>query len=613
MGKVLGTKVNIHFFALLDQIFSLLPKNTSKRILILLAFQICVTGLDIFAIVLLGLTTKAGLDYVQSRELVLPQEFLKFFNAANLSTEIQFTLLATSIIVLFVVRTFISIYGNKRVLRYLANQASIASKEVLAKLINSKPEYLITRDTQGLLYAVTSGIDSLTLGYLASFVLVATEAFFLLSMSTTIIILQPVTGLCALGIFAFAFAVIYKSTASQSRAKSLEISELTILNNRKFLDTLLIYRELVLRGKKNSTLDSVQSSRSRALQLRADLLFLPTLTKYMFEFALLFGGAVIASLQLLISDANTAITSLIIFVVGSSRILPSIVRAQAAILNMKKSEGFSKITLVEIKEIEKNLDSETSQAEDSEIYLEFQPQIEFKNVDFVYGKEGGFALHDVSFVVEPGKMVAIVGDSGAGKSTIADLMLGMLSPTNGQVLVSGVLPISAINRWPGEIAYVPQDIAIIDGDIAFNVSLEANSQHRTEEIKEALSKGHLLSDVLKMPNGLSEAVGERGARLSGGQRQRLGIARALFTNPKLIILDEATSALDSLTEKAVTEAIFSRSSGETLVVIAHRLSTVKNADTVLYIEKGKVLAQGTFEQVRKFVPKFDEQAKLVNL
>ena len=189
----------------------------------------------------------------------------------------------------------------------------------------------------------------------------------------------------------------------------------------------------------------------------------------------------------------------------------------------------------------------------------------------------------------------------------------MLTPTSGVIKISNHESLSAIQRWPGKVAYVPQDIVIIDGDIRKNVVLEESHTIIDEDVLSALEKSHLKNDVLNMKNGLNEFVGERGIRLSGGQRQRLGIARALYTKPQMIIFDEATSSLDPLTEKTVTEAIYEKKGNVTLIVVAHRLSTVKNADVVILLEKGKILAKGTFEEVRSISPKFDKQAKLGNL
>lgn len=190
----------------------------------------------------------------------------------------------------------------------------------------------------------------------------------------------------------------------------------------------------------------------------------------------------------------------------------------------------------------------------------------------------------------------------------------MLTPTGGTVLVSGVEPSQALKLWPGAIAYVPQEVLLLQGTIAENISLGLTS---TLEIKErilaAVDLAQLTDYVATLPKGLDTEISGRGNTMSGGQKQRLGFARALFSNPSFILLDEATSALDGSTEDALTRTIGRLNGKVTVVMIAHRLSTVRNADKVVYLEKGKVRAVGTFEEVKKAVPDFMAQAKLMGL
>jgi ABC-type multidrug transport system fused ATPase/permease subunit len=189
-----------------------------------------------------------------------------------------------------------------------------------------------------------------------------------------------------------------------------------------------------------------------------------------------------------------------------------------------------------------------------------------------------------------------------------------MEPDSGSVLISGCSPIKAISKWPGAVAYVPQDILILNGTIAENVAFGFPIENVPEEnITKALIFAELEVFVSGLKNRSQSQVGERGTKISGGQRQRLGISRAVLTNPKLLVLDEATSTLDAQTEHAISNSINNLKGKATVVMIAHRLSTVSNADVVVYMENGKVKASGTISEVRSIVPDFDMQAKLMGL
>ena len=207
-----------------------------------------------------------------------------------------------------------------------------------------------------------------------------------------------------------------------------------------------------------------------------------------------------------------------------------------------------------------------------------------------------------------------MGESGSGKSTLIDLLLGIHEPTSGKIEISNLSPAEAIKRWPGAIAYVPQDVFLTGKSIKENIALGYPAEEIPENlIKGALEISQLTNFVEELPEGLETLLGESGSRLSGGQKQRIGIARAFLTKPEIVFLDEATSALDSQTELDVSNAVAELIGKVTIIMIAHRLSTVRSADQVLYVESGKIVAQGTFEEVRAMVPNFDSQAKLMGL
>jgi ABC-type multidrug transport system fused ATPase/permease subunit len=207
----------------------------------------------------------------------------------------------------------------------------------------------------------------------------------------------------------------------------------------------------------------------------------------------------------------------------------------------------------------------------------------------------------------------VVGPSGAGKSTLVDLLLGVLNTKHETISISGVDAGESIKKWPGAIGYVPQDSNFINGTVKENVCFGYDATEVPDEHVIKVLRAAQLEDILNLPEGINTFIGEQGSKLSGGQRQRLGIARALFTNPRLLILDEATSALDANTEAKLTEYLESLKGSLTLIVIAHRLSTVRSADRILYLEKGKVLGVGSFEELRNGLPEFNAQASAMGI
>ena len=212
-----------------------------------------------------------------------------------------------------------------------------------------------------------------------------------------------------------------------------------------------------------------------------------------------------------------------------------------------------------------------------------------------------------------GAFTAVVGPTGSGKSTLIDLMLGVLQPSKGAISVFGISPENIPNS-DIQVGYVPQNVYLTDGSIMENICFGQHPKswdiHRVEEVMQQV----LLTDwVKKLPDGFYTLVGERGAKLSGGQRQRLGIARALYNRPNLLVLDEATSSLDAQSEYDISESLETLDSHLTKVVIAHRLSTVLNADKIVYLKDGRIEGMGNFLELRKLIPDFDRQAELMGI
>jgi ABC-type multidrug transport system fused ATPase/permease subunit len=246
--------------------------------------------------------------------------------------------------------------------------------------------------------------------------------------------------------------------------------------------------------------------------------------------------------------------------------------------------------------------------------IRFEREIRLEGVSFRYPSAEHDALQDVDLSIRHGKIVALVGPTGAGKSTIADIVLGLLEPTRGRVLVDDYDLAESARPWQRLIGYVPQDIYLADDTLAANVAFGYSPDEADpERIARALALAELDGLVSRLPDGVETRVGERGVRLSGGERQRLGLARALYLQPPMLVLDEATSALDNSTEARISSTFRSLHGSVTMLVIAHRLSTVRESDSVVFVDHGRVIGDGPFRELERALPAFAHMVELAAL
>jgi ABC-type multidrug transport system fused ATPase/permease subunit len=341
------------------------------------------------------------------------------------------------------------------------------------------------------------------------------------------------------------------------------------------------------------------------------------LPKYVSEAALVAGSFLLAGSLFATQSIAAAAGTFALFLATATRVMPSLLRLQTAALAIRSAAGNAQPTFKLAEDLGYSVDG--PRAADpplphAEGNRPFTPRIDVSNVSFTYPESDEPAIRGIDLTVEAGASVALVGRSGAGKSTLADIILGVLPADKGMVTVSGISPGEAVQRWPGSVAYVPQDVTLTNETVRANVALGLPRELTDDQqVWEALRRANLEDYLRAQPEGLDAEIGERGLRLSGGQRQRLGIARALFTRPQLLVLDEATSALDAETEQSITHMLESLDEDVTTVIIAHRLSTIRNSDQVVYLDKGVAVAKGSFTEVCDRVPALQTQAELMGL
>jgi ATP-binding cassette, subfamily B, bacterial PglK len=364
-----------------------------------------------------------------------------------------------------------------------------------------------------------------------------------------------------------------------------------------------------LRNKADEVAEVVRGNRAHTARARANIYFLSNVPRYVLEAALVGGFVLVGVAGYLTGGLTSAVTAISLFALAGFRMTPSIQRFQAV-----TTQVISNLPLATavIDDIQSSMATPRDEGGGSSTLTASPRALRLESVDFGYS-DGALAVADVTLTIPFGSSVAIVGASGAGKSTLVDLILGLLEPTSGTIAIDGT-PISEVTHsWRSRVGYVPQEVSLFDGTVAQNVALSWTQNFDRDRVVSALKQAQLLPTIEARFGGIDGDIGERGLSLSGGQRQRLGIARALYAEPLVLVMDEATSALDTTTEAAVSDAIKSLRGTVTTVTVAHRLATIQHADQIFFMSRGRVAASGTFEEVVAQAPEFAKQAALAGL
>lgn len=599
----------------LGQSLDLLTKSEKRKVQVVVCLQVFLGFLDLIAIAIVGVLGALAVNGVQSRgpgERV--SRVLSFIGISHESFRTQVAILGVGAAVILIFRTILSIYFSRKILYFLSFKASALSARLFARAIHEPLLSLKSKSSQELLFALTSGVTTVTMGILGTAAILISDMSLLLIMALGLFVLDPVLASCTLLVFGSISLVLFKLLNIRAQVLGERNAYLQVEGSTKILEVISSYREVVVTNRRSHYTKEVSRIRYELAETIAELSFMPNISKYVIESAVVLGALAVAAVQFMLKDATHAVATLSVFLAAGARIAPAVMRIQQGAVSIKGSIGAARPTLNLIQELGNAVDPDETKQDLIIDHADFSPQVQIEGISLIYPESTDSALDNINIEINEGSFVAFVGPSGAGKTSLVDVILGILKPTNGQVRISSKSPLDSFVTWPGAVAYLPQDIEIINGSIRENICLGLDSKNIREElIWDAINAAQLTELVEALPDGLDAQMGERGMKISGGQRQRLGIARALLSKPRLIILDEATSALDGETELKVTEALLALKGQVTIVMIAHRLSTIREADQIYYLENGKVISHGTFDQLRASLPKFAEQAELMGL
>jgi len=608
------TPKNRYFFSAREALKLLSFRD--KWILIFSVFiQIFLSVLDLLGVVAIGALGALSIQGIESHGPGNKVNiFLKMIHIQKLSFQNQVALLGAFASAILIVKTLTSVYVTRKIFYFLSRKSNEISANLIEQILYQDLVHIQVRTTQQILVSVSDGVKNLTIGVLATIVNMVADVAMLIIMSVGLIVIDPMIALSTVGLFLLTGFALYRILHVRAHKIGVQIVNITIENNQKILEALNTYREIVVRARQSFYIDQVRSLGRQLSALNAERTFQPYIGKYLIESVSVLGALSLAAFEFSTKNAVHAVATLAVFVTASTRIAPAALRIQQGALEIKSSSGLAESTLQLIAELGDVEEYDEEDRTPTFNYDDFTPNVFFNSVGFSYPGLNNFRLNDIDLAIKSGTSVAIVGPSGAGKTTLVDLLLGVLKPDEGSILIDRFDPQTASRLWTGGIGYVPQSIFITPGTIRENVGLGYPKPFLTDErIWGALAVAQLDKVVEALELKLDSNIGENGLSLSGGERQRLGIARAIFTSPKLLILDEATSALDGQTEEDLSTEIKKLSGKTTVVIVAHRLSTIRSVDQLIYMDKGKILAMGSIQDVKSAVPNFAKQARLMGL
>lgn len=465
------------------------------------------------------------------------------------------------------------------------------SRDIFSLYLHQPYTFHLQRNSAHLIRNIVTEVNQFIFNGINPGLILLTEGLVLLGIVSLLFAVEPVgafivvtvLGLTGLGFYRFTRQRITSWGEARQYHEGFRIQHLQ--------QGLGGVKDAKLLGLENNFIDQYHYHNirsARAGKLRAVVQQLPRLW---LEFIAVTGLAVLV-LVLLVqgSEFSTIVPTLALFAAAAFRLLPSFSRILSAVQSLRF--GLAVINTLH-KEVEL---TNTDNMNECESIIQFQRMIGLRQVSFTYPDAPAPAVNDLSLTIQRGESVGIIGTSGAGKSTLVDIILGLLKPDQGCITVDGIDIRNNIMSWQGQIGYVPQSIYLTDDTLRRNVAFGLLDNEIDEaEVIRAINAAQLQDFVTSLPHGLETIVGERGIRLSGGQRQRIGIARALYNDPAVLVLDEATSSLDISTESHVMEAVTALQGDKTIIIVAHRLSTVAHCDRIYRIDHGTVVDEGSPE------------------
>jgi ABC-type multidrug transport system fused ATPase/permease subunit len=479
------------------------------------------------------------------------------------------------------------------------------ARRLLARYMASPYTFFLSRNTAELSNNVISEVHRVVSGVVSPLTDIVSSALVTATILTLLVVVDPVVALAIIGVLGGSYSAVYVAARRTLSTISRQQVEANRQKHRAAIEALSGIKDLKVLGRELTFLHRFVLHAERHGQNNVSAGVIAQLPRFALEI-IAFGGILLAVLYFLGQGhgAVEMVPLLALYAFAGYRLLPAMQQLFAAVTNLRFSFASLDAVHADLTEAEQvpTAAEDVLSARAAARPLPFAKLLELRDVWCHYDGAAEPSLRGLDLRIAANSSVGLVGPTGCGKTTTVDVILGLLAPSRGQLLVDGVpLAESTLAAWHKSLGYVPQSIYISDDTITRNIALGIpDDQLDMESVRRAARTANLAEFVESdLPNGYETRIGERGIRLSGGQRQRIGIARALYHDPPILILDEATSALDGITEEAVMDAVRNLSRQKTIILIAHRLTTVKDCDVIYQLEKGAIVARGTFDELMR--------------
>lgn len=534
------------------------------------------------------------------------------YNQFNFTNKDAFLIaLGIASFILLAVNNILRARISVAVINFSYLKRNILSKLLLEKYLYQPYAFFLNRNTSELTTYLVSEIAQVVSGVLIPCLQVLARSLMAGLIIVLLVVVNPVVASVIIAVIGGGYAIIYGLLRKILARLGTDMTEYSKRIYKSLSEAFGGIKDIKILGKEQIFIEKFSDSVRKLSDCYCWKFIIFQLPRYAFEI-LVFGGMLFIVIFIAVVQKNyqNVIPVVGLYAFAAYRLMPTLQQIYQDVANIRSS-------LFALEVVYQDYMTCSGKYEKDPIgpnqIFPFSKEIEFRNITFQYPKAQGSVIENLNLTVKANTTVGLVGGSGAGKTTLMDILLGLLCPQKGELVIDGqMINEENLRRWQANIGYVPQYIYLCDDMITRNIAFgvpDAEIDHQAVQSSAQLANVHNFI-INELPSGYETEVGERGVRLSGGQRQRIGIARALYHNPLLLVFDEATSALDGITEDTILEAIHNLAHKKTILIIAHRLSTVKECDIIYLLEQGRIIGQGTYEELLTSNAQFRKMAKV---